>query len=285
MVIKSVESPYKKNRFLIILEIIMLVFCAIMAYPFFMMLSVSFKNEAEVIASPLGLPSVFNFSNYTLAFTQMGYLIALKNTVIMTAVSILTGALLYSMASYAFMRAKRGRKAIGVMYFIMIAGHILPAQAALTPLVFLLKSMNLLNTMQGIICVYIGANAAYGIFLISRFISSVPVSLEESAFIDGCTPFGVFFKIMLPLLKPVIISLIIIKSVDIWNDMIFSLIILQGKNARTLPLAVYFFRGEYSTQWNVLFAALALSILPVVIFFLIMQKHIVTGLTAGAVKS
>lgn len=274
-----------KKSSLIILEIFTMLFCIIIIYPLIMMINISFKSDEEVIRSPLFLVQNFKFDNYITAFKQMGYFIALKNSIILTVCSVLLGVLLYSMAAYAFMRAKKCRKLFSSLYFFIIIGHILPGYSALTPLVFLLKNLHMINTLQGIISVYIGASAAYSIFLLSRFVNTVPPSLEESAFMDGCTPIGIFFKIMLPLLKPPVITLIIIKAVDIWNDMISPLVVLQGKNNRTLPLAVYFLRGEYNTQWNLLFAALVLSIIPITVFYFVMQRQIIGGLMSGSVKS
>ncbi|MHA6483244.1 carbohydrate ABC transporter permease [Paenibacillus sp. strain BS8-2] len=266
------------------LKLIMVLFSLIIIYPFFMIFNMSLMTNDEVVSSPLSLVSQLQFENYKIAFEKMNYLTSFKNTFLITFFTVIIGALFYAMAAYGFMRARRGQKFFAVLYLIVIAGHILPPHSALTPLVFLLKNLGLINTIPGLVNVYVGAYAAFGIFLLSRFVRTIPISLEESAMIDGCSPFGVFFRIILPLLKPAVVTLILIKAVDVWNDMIFSLIILQGKESRTLSLAVYFFRGEYVTQWNILFAALALSIIPVAIFYMFMQKQLIDGLMTGAEK-
>lgn len=275
----------KDKSKLLLVEIVMILTALLVIYPIILMVIISLKSEAEVVTSPLSLPTTFLVENYKRAFMDMDYLLALKNTVIITFFSIGIGAMIYAMAAYAFMRAKKMKKLFHFLYLFIIAGQVLPPYTALVPLVVWLKKLHLVNSYQGIISVFIGAFATYSIFLISRFVNTIPISLEESAHIDGATPVGIFFRIILPLLKPIIITVVIVKAVDCWNHFLFPLVLLQGNKYRTLPLAVFFFKGEYITEWSILFAALTLSIIPIIIFYFMMQKHIIAGLTAGAVKS
>lgn len=263
----------------------MILVALLVIYPVILMIMISLKSEPEVVTSPLSLPTSFLVENYKRAFKDMNYLLSLKNTFIITFFSIGIGAIIYAMAAYAFMRAKKMKKLFQLLYLLIIAGQVLPPYTALVPLVVWLKKLHLVNSYQGIISVFIGAFATYSIFLISRFVNTIPISLEESAHIDGATPIGIFFRIIFPLLKPIIITVVIVKAVDCWNHFLFPLVLLQGNKYRTLPLAIFFFKGEYITEWSILFAALTLSIIPIVIFYFMMQKHIIAGLTAGAVKS
>ncbi len=272
------------KRYNLAVEIIMIIVTLVIAYPLFMLLMLSFKTNTEITLSPLSFPTSFQFSNYIEAFKEMDYLVVFKNTFLMTAGATVISVYAVTMAAYAIMRAKRGRSLFKVLYYFFLIGFILPEISALITMSSWLKQLHMNNSLFGIIMVFSGGSMAYGIFLISRFINTVPISLEESAFIDGATPLTTYFKIVLPLLQPAIITFIILRAVAIWNDFLTPLVLLQGKESRTMSLAIYFFKGEFLTQWNLLFAGLVLSMIPILTFFFIFQKRIVGGLTAGAVK-
>ncbi len=275
----------KREKTQIVIQIIMTLFAVIIIYPMIMILLMSFKSDAEIVTSPLTIPSEFVFANYAEAWDSMNYLRVLGNSTFLTVCTVAIGTMIYSMAGYAVVRAKRGKIFFSCVFYMFLAGLVIPPQVTLVPLVVWLKALHLSNTFQGLIGVMIAGGTATGVFLIRNFISTIPQALEEAAVIDGCSPIGVFFRIIFPLLKPIVVTLVIMNSINVWNDFMHPLLLLQGAAARTVPLAVYFFKGEFTTQWNVLFAGLTLSIIPLLVVYFILQRHIMGGLMSGAVKS
>ena len=151
-------------------------------------------------------------------------------------------------------------------------------------MVLWLQKLHLGNTLLGVVFVYIAANASYAIFLFSGFINTVPVALEEAARMDGATPFKVFWKIVFPLLKAPMVTMIIVMTLRVWNDFMYPLVLLQGKAARTLPLTIFMFKGDLQIEWNIMFAATTMAILPLMIVYFIFQKQIISGMMTGSVK-
>ena len=268
-----------------IFEIVMIAIVILMFYPILMIINMSLKTDMEVTLSPLTLPSVFQWSNYKQAFEQMGFLGCIKNSVLITALTTAVGTFLYCIASYGIVRVPRYKKLFRLIYALFIGGMILPSQSTLIPLLWFYKAIRLSNTYTGIVLLYTAGSAAFSIMLVTGFINTVPISLEEAARIDGCNPFGVFFKIVFPLLKPIISTLIIINAIGVWNDFYNPLFFVSGKNSKTITLGVYMFRGEHMTQWNILFAGLVLATLPMMIVYFLLQKNIIAGMAAGSVKS
>lgn len=266
-------------------QLFMIVLIVILFYPVLMIFFMSMKDDMEILMSPLSLPKGFRFENYKKAFAQMDFIRVFLNSLFITTTSVFVGTVSYCIAGYALVRAKKHRWIFMVMYAMFLLGLVLPAQSTLIPLLYLYKVMGLMNTYKGITLLYICGGASFSILLITGFINTVPITLEEAASLDGCTPFGIFFRIVFPLLKPIISTLVIINAVNIWNDFFNPLMFMSGKAGRTITLAVYMFKGQYSTQWNVLFAGLMLATLPMMLLYFVLQKYMIAGMTSGAVKS
>jgi raffinose/stachyose/melibiose transport system permease protein len=161
---------------------------------------------------------------------------------------------------------------------------VIPFQAIMIPLVKVAKWFGLLSSLPGLMICYFGFGVSMSIFLYHGFIKSIPKEIEESAVVDGCTPYSVFWRIVFPLLKPITVTIILLNSLWIWNDFLLPLLILQKPELRTIPLATNSFFGQYTKQWDLALAALVMGISPIVLFFLAMQRHIIEGITAGSVK-
>ncbi len=274
-------SNKKSHLFLVA---IMIAVTVVVFYPIVMMVSISLKSDAEFIKSPFGPLLSPQFSNYVAAFKQMNYLVSLKNSVVLTSVSAIMGSFLYAIAAYAISRAPTMRKLfknIGIFFWLGLA---LPMQVIMVPLVLWIQTLHLSGSMFGLIFVFVATNAAYGVFFFTGFVATVPISLEEAATIDGATPFMVLRKIVLPLLKTPMVTLLIIMILRIYNNFLFPLILLQGKNSRTLPLTIYFFKGDELVSWNIMFAATTLTVLPLMIVYFIFQSQIIDGMLSGSVK-
>jgi raffinose/stachyose/melibiose transport system permease protein len=171
------------------------------------------------------------------------------------------------------------------LYMVFVASMIIPFQSIMLQLVRVTSLFELRGHWYGIVICYFGFGLALSFFLFHGFIKTVPMEIEESAIVDGSTPYGVFWKIVFPLLKPIIVTAIILNCLWIWNDYLLPVLVIGGnKDLVTIPLAIKKFFGQYTKRWDLALPALAISIMPIIIFFLSLQKHIVEGITAGSVK-
>lgn len=255
----------------------------IIMLPIYYLLVTTFKTPAEAVANPLGLPINFTFENYSKAIKAMNYTTALKNNLIIAGSSVGLLVFLSSMAAYVIARSKR--KMFKWMYSIFLGGLIIPFQISIIPLYKIIAGMNLMNTHLGVILVNVFCiNLPLSIFLMRGFINTVPLELEEAAIIDGCGTFTCFWKIVFPLLKPIVSTVAILNTLAIWNDFMTPLLFLQSPSKQVLLQQVYRNVGPFSTDWTSFFPMLVMSTLPLIIFYLIMQKQIIEGVAAGAVK-
>lgn len=252
-------------------------------FPLYLVLSNSFKSLEEASADFFALPKSLNFQNYIELFTNSNYWIFLKNSLIITVVSITLILLLVPSVSYAIARNfdKRYYKTV---YFYLLMGLFIPSQVILLPVTKMMSKLNLLNH-QGLIILYAAFSLTQGVFLFVNYIRGLPYEIEESAQIDGCSVFQTYVRIVLPLIKPMISTILIMDVLWIWNDFMLPLLILnRSQSIWTLPLFQYNFKTEYSFDYTMAFTAYLLAMLPMLVIYCMGQKYIVKGLTAGSVK-
>lgn len=273
-----------RSKALVVQEIIIVAIVLLMITPLFLVILNSLKTEGELILSPLSLPGKAQWGNYLQAFADMGYIRSFINTFKMTFYATGLGVFLYSMAAYGLVRSKSGKKYFSVITFLFFLTLAVPPQLSLVPLASFLSQIKLHGSHFGVSLVFIGINAGFGVFLLFSFISTVPIALEQAGEIDGCTPLQIFWHIVLPLMKAPVTTLAVLLSLRVWNNFLYPLILLSGKESRTLPLSVFFFKGADYENWPLLFAALVLAIIPLLIFYFIMQRRIISGISDGAVK-
>ncbi|WP_244946855.1 carbohydrate ABC transporter permease [Halolactibacillus alkaliphilus] len=255
----------------------------VVGLPLYYLVVTTFKTPEEAALSPLGLPSSLNFTNYQRALEAMNYGNALKNNLIITVSAVILLVVFASMAAYVISRSQS--KLFKTMYNIFLVGLIIPFQIAIVPLYQIISGLNLMNTHLGVILVSVFCiNLPLSIFLLRGFISTVPVELEEAAFLDGCGTFKTFWLIIFPLLKPIISTVVILNALAIWNDFLTPLLFLQSPDKAVLLQEVYKNVGPFSTNWTSFFPMLVLSVLPLVVFYIIMQKRVIEGVVAGSVK-
>lgn len=250
--------------------------------PFVFVLINSFKARKDVIANPLALPSTFKFSNYVDAFEKMNYGHAFVNTLIITALSVLIIIIFSSMTAYILVR--KDWKFNKFIFFGMVLSMIIPFQGIMIPLVSIYGSMGMLNTKWALIYMYLGFGMSLAVFMYHGFIKSIPVELEEAAMIDGATRFQTFWQIVFPIMKPITMTITTLDVLWIWNDFLLPSLILIAPNERTLQLSTYAFNGTYTTDYGLSMSALMLSILPVLIIYLFLQKSIIGGVLQGSIK-
>ncbi|MBM7702662.1 carbohydrate ABC transporter permease [Metabacillus iocasae] len=264
------------------LEVLAIVLGLIFLVPFYYVVSNSLKSFAEILTNTSALPSSLQWSNYVEAFDRMNYLKVFSNSLIITVASNVVIVIFCSMAAYMLVRTKK--KISNIIFFTFVAAMVIPFQSIMIPLVKTASSLGLINSIWGLVIMYLGFGSGLAIFLYHGFIKGIPVELEEAAIIDGCSTLGVFWRIVFPLLKPITVTIVILNSLWIWNDFLLPLLVLQDPELRTIPLATFFFFGQYTKQWDLALAALVISIIPLLIFFFAMQKHIIKGITSGSIK-
>ncbi len=274
-----------KNKFWEYFEMALICFVAIVIfYPIVMMVIISFKTNTEYVVDPYSFPAVIEYTNYLTAYIEMNYLQSLANSVILTAGAACGATFLSAIAAYAIARAPRVRGLFTKLFFFFWLGLALPQQVIMVPLTLWMKSLGLSNSLFGLMLVYIAVNAAYGVFFFTGFVKTVPISLEEAATIDGASPFRILISIVLPLLNTPMVTLLIIMILRVYNNFMLPLILLQGQSSRTLPLTIYFFKGDNAIEWPVMFAATTLTVLPLMIVYFIFQRRLLDGMLSGGVK-
>lgn len=265
---------------------LIIIFIAYM-FPFLMVVINSLKQKRDIIKSPfswLFTIKGLSFDNFVKAFTQMDFLNAFKNSLIVTASATVLVILLAAMLAYYIVRHNNGISKI--TFALMVASMIIPFQALMIPLVSIYGgTLNVLNHRITLIFLHTGFSMAMSVFMFHGFIKgNVPIALEEAAYIDGCTHSQTFFKIVLPLLKPIISTMVILNSLAFWNDFLLPSLVLTDKKLLTLPLSTYSFYGTYSADYGTIMAGLLLCVIPILILYVALQKQIIGGVVAGAVK-
>jgi len=273
-------NRYTKRTFIV--EICAIVLGLIFLVPFYYVISNSLKPFAEILTNTSALPSALHFENYVNAFEKLNFLKVFSNSLIITIASNIVLVIFCSMAAYMLVRTKK--KISNIIFMIFVAAMIIPFQSIMIPLIKTAANLQLLNSIWGLVFMYLGFGSGMTIFLYHGFIKGIPEELEEAAIIDGCSRIGVFFRIVFPLLKPITVTIIILNSLWIWNDYLLPSLVLQNPELRTIPLATFFFFGQYTKQWDLALAALMIGIVPLLIFFFSMQKHIIQGITSGSIK-
>ncbi len=273
----------REKRNLAVTEIIMIAIAVIWFVPIYYLIVTTLKTPQEATQSPLGLPGVVRIENYVKAWSDMQFPRAFGNTLFITALAVGIIAIFGSMAGYALARTKT-RMGNGI-FLLFLAGLTVPFQMNIVSLYKIVKSIGLMNTCWAVILVDVAVNTPQAVFLFKEFVeSTVPKELEEAAAIDGCSVFGRFFYVVLPLLKPVISTVVIIVTLNVWNEFLTPLLFLQSRENDVILQEVTRNIGQFATDWTALFPMLMLGVAPLMIFYIFMQKYIIAGVAAGAVK-
>lgn len=266
-----------------VLGIILLLFMIVWIYPFLNIVFNSFKSLKDMMTQFMALPQELHFENYSNSWEKLNFLQVMLNTLFVTIVSV--GGMIFfgSMAAYKMVRTKT--RYSQVFFVIFLIPMLVPFQTIMITLTQIAKLLHLNGSLWGLSVLYWGTGLPFVIFLYHGFIKSVPVGLDESAMIDGASPFQVFFKIIFPLLKPITTTAIVINALYVWNDFLVPLLMVSAnKSTRTIQLALYSNFGSQGVKWEVALPGIVIAMIPAVIFFITLQKHIIKGIAAGAVK-
>lgn len=250
--------------------------------PFLMVIINSVKPTPEFLENPLALPKAVQFTNFSVAFEKMNFINSFQNTLIITTSSVLLIALFSSMAAYLMVR--RNWKVTRLLFICMVSAMIIPFQALMIPLVKIYGGLGVLNSKFTLVYMYLGFGAPMAVFIYHGFIKSVPQEIEEAAMIDGCNQERTFFSIVFPLVRSISFTVIILDVLWIWNDFLLPSLILIRAEQRTLPLSTFYFFGTYTVDYGLLMAGLLMTILPVIVIYLFLQKYIIKGVMQGSTK-
>jgi raffinose/stachyose/melibiose transport system permease protein len=242
----------------------------------------SFKSNGEILTNVLSLPKQINFDNYVRSFDKMHYLRSLGNTVFLASGGVGLIILFSALAGWKLCRTKTRLSRFLLSLFIF--SMLIPFSSIMIPLYKVVMALDIKNSLFGLCFVYAGLGVSMAIFLYHGFVKGIPKELEEAAAIDGCSPLQTFFRIVFPMLKPVTATICITNVLWIWNDFLLPLIILSDNKKYTLLLSTNTLFGQYSSDWSAILSALVIAALPVILFYALLQKQILKGITDGAMK-
>ena len=281
----EIAARNKKIKHAIMIIILAILFVAFI-FPFIMVIINVFKVKSDITANPLALLGRHGFTleNFPNAIKKMNFFRSFGNSLVITIFSTIGTIILSSMTAYLIVR--NNWKANKILFVTMIASMVIPFQVLMVPLVSLYGGIfGVLNHRLTLIIMHIGFSLSMATFMFHGSIhTNVPISLEEAATIDGCNKWQIFSQIVFPILKPTIATVAIIDAMAFWNDYLLPSLVLGRKELYTIPIATKVFYGTYSTDTGLIMAALLLAMLPILILYLFLQRYIVEGITAGAVK-
>lgn len=266
----------------ILFTMILWVLALLYLYPLYMTVTIALKSPDEFASNTYGIPKIPQLDNLIRAEQEMQYFESLKNGFIILGGTLLLLILVSSVAAFAISRGTH--KIYENMYIFFMAGMMVPIQLIMIPLYKIINSLQLMNSYLGVILIYTAINMPIAIIILKGFISTIPKELDEAAKIDGAGVFTVYRKIIIPLIKAPLTTVVIFVSVTVWNDLLTPLLFL-GSEKKTLIMSLYNFKGaSYTTDWTMIFAGSVLTMIPLVIVFLCSQKYFIKGMIAGAVK-
>lgn len=277
----------KKNGFLgkAVSYIIAIAGSVVILFPFYITLITAFKTPEESAQNFFAFPKGLYLENFQQVFAKAGYFKYFTNSVTVTVSSLVLIYILVTMISYAIARNMKKNRYYKFLFGFIVLGMFVPFQVIMVPLVQFMGGLGLSNK-TGLILLHVTYAAMQGVFLLVNYIQSVPEDLEEAAYIDGCTTVQAYIRVVSPLLKPMTSTVLVLNALWIWNDFQMPLMILNKlPDTWTLPLFQYNFKSQYSFDFNMAFASYIIAMIPVLIAYIVAQKNIVEGLTAGAVKS
>ncbi|WP_027091364.1 carbohydrate ABC transporter permease [Cohnella thermotolerans] len=268
---------------MVVLEIVLILLALLFLYPLFLAIFNSFKSFQEVMTDVIALPKHWTFDNYSYVWKYINYPRLFLNNTVITVLGLAGIILVSSIAAYKLSRTKS--RASAIVYFICIMPMLIPFQSIMLTVLKTARFLHLSDSTWGLGLLYWGFGAPLAVFIYHGFVKGIPKEIDESAMIDGASGFRLFFTVIFPLLKSVTTTIVIIDVMWIWNDFLLPLLMVNGSpTTKTLTLAAYTFVGQYTSDWQYAMTAMVMAVLPSIIVFIFLQKYIVKGVVAGAVK-
>lgn len=274
----------KRHRaaYQIIIKILLGICALYTVFPLGLALMNSFKDNGQLLSNVLSFPTSFNFDNYQRSLEKMSYFRGLGNTIFLAGLSVFFMVLFASLAGWKLCRTKT--KLSGFIFGMFVFSMLIPFSSVMIPLYKVVLGLGIKNSLVGLSLIYAGMGESMAIFIYHGFVKSIPVEMEEAAKIDGCSDIQLFFRIILPMLKPTTATICITNILWVWNDFLLPLIVLSDSKKYTLLISTNTLFGQYSSDWAAILSALILAALPAVILYIAFQKQIIGGITDGAVK-
>ncbi|MFD4510213.1 carbohydrate ABC transporter permease [Streptomyces sp. NPDC058457] len=261
-----------------VLEVVMILTALVFIFPVVLLFNIAFKAPGDQ-SSTLALPKHPTFQNFVDAWHQGALGGGLINSAIVTILTIVFLVVFASSAAYPLSRLRSRWSTVS--YFAFLVGLLLPMQLALLPLYQTMRDIHLLGSLSGVILANVGQSMPFTIFLYAGFMRALPHDFEEAAALDGASAFRAFWSVVFPLMRPITGTVIILNAVFTWNDFLQPLLYLSGSGNKTITVAVYGFVGQYGAQWNLIFAGIIISIVPILIAYFVLQRYIVQGFAGG----
>lgn len=258
---------------------VLIVFAVVQLAPVVLMLVNSLKNDLDVLNNPVGLPSTWEFANYAEIWQRANFSRFMLNSVVVTLVSVAALVLIGSMMAFYLARFQFWWNKVLLAVFLL--GLMVPLRLAVIPIFSMMRDLNLLDSLQGLILIHIAERLSFAVFVMYGFALSVPHEIEEAALVDGAGWRSIYLRIFLPLMRPALGTVAIVSAVSIWNEFFFPLVLIRSENMRTLPLGLTTVMAEFRTEWALLFAGISISAIPVIILFIAMSRQFMDGMTEG----
>lgn len=280
-------QPYNRHRLALHLSrvgrhLLLTGACALVLGPIVYLVLASFKSIPDFFDRPYGLPQHWEWQNYVRAWNEANVSVTLTNSFIVTSAAVLLSTFLASLASYGL--SQRDKVLTTALYVLFASGMLIPVQMTMLPLFILLRQLGLFGTLFSLIFPYTALGLPLAILILVPFFATLPSDLAAAARIDGATEWQVFWRVMLPLVRPALASVVILNGVWMWNEFFIPLIIAIKPATQTLPVGIMSFVGVYSTEWGLVFASVVISALPVMIAYMLLTRQFVAGISAGAIK-
>ncbi len=263
--------------------LISIAFSIVFLLPLFWMVSTSLKTPDKIFSLPIQwLPQPIAWENYRKAFTVLPFELFYRNTLVITLSCIIGTLFSASLVAYGFARLNFAGK--NLWFTIMLSTMMLPSQVTMIPIFAFFRSLGWVDSFKPLIVPSFFGGGAFNIFLLRQFFMTIPVDIEEAARIDGCSTFSIFYKIVLPLSKPVLTTITIFTFIAHWNDLMTPLIYINSLEKKTIAMGLLLFQGQYGTQWELLMAAATIALLPVLLLFFFLQRYFVEGIVMSGLK-
>lgn len=269
-----------------LLTFVLLIFTLIVIVPFIWMLVMSFRTTGEILSDPYGLPNSLDLSNYIrlLFDPRIHFYTYFINSIYVTVFSLILTVILSTLGGYGFGRSQYDFKFRGWLFALLLFALMLPPQIMYLPQFTMMGKYGLLNSRWSLILLYTASALPVSTYLMATYFSQLPSELEDAARIDGCTDLGVFWRVMLPLTRPAIATVVLINFLNFWNELLLAITMVTNPDMRTLPAAMMMFVGEHGSDYAIAAASLVAAMLPVLILYLFLSDKFIEGLTAGALK-
>lgn len=267
----------------IVIEIVLILVTLLFLAPFYFVLANSVKPFGAIIRNAAAFPETFHFANYVNAWEIVNLPQVLLNSFIVTAFSIAGMIIMGSMSAWRMVRTPR--RLHRILFILYVSAIVIPFQSVMLPMIQIADEIGLLNSRPGVVVIYYGFGLPLTVFLLHGFVKGIPHELEESAYVDGAGTFTTFFRIVLPMLQTMIITVVILHTMWVWNDFLLPLLVISDANLYTIPLGIFNFFGRHQDRWDTALATLTMGMSPIVLMFIFLQQYIISGVTAGSIKA